>query len=133
VALGAPGVGARWTTPTGELVRMNPLALYRVGGELELYAEVYGAAAGTPLSVSLDVTRQGGRGFLGLFGGKRSLSIRGEEMAQGPASAIRRTVSLAGLPAGEYRLALRVQDAAGRVVERRRSFRLVTRPATASP
>lgn len=130
VALGAPGVGARWTAPSGDVVRMNPLALYRVGGDLELYAEVYGTAAGTPLSVSLDVTRRGGRGFLGLFGGRRSIVIRGEEASQGPASPIRRTVSLAGLPAGDYRLALRVQDDRGQVVERRRSFRLVERPAT---
>ena len=133
VALGAPGVGARWQPAGGEPVRMNPLALYRVGGELELYAEVYGVATGAPLTVSLDVTRQGRRGFLGLFGGKRSLSIRGEEEAQGPASPIRRTVSLAGLPAGDYRLVLRVQDARGQVVERRQDFRLVERPAEGSP
>ena len=133
VALGAPGVGARWTPPAGEPVRMNPLALYRVGGTLELYAEVYGVAAGAPLSVTLDVTRQGKRGLFGLFGGKRSLTIRSNEAAEGPASVIRRSVSLAGLPEGEYRLALRVQDATGTVVERRRSFRLVKRPAVGSP
>ena len=48
-------------------------------------------------------------------------------------SPIRRSVSLAGLPAGEYRLALRVRDARGEVVERRRVFRLVDRPGTGSP
>jgi hypothetical protein len=133
VALGAPGVGARWTPPAGEVVRMNPLALYRVGGILELYAEVYGVAAGAPLSVTLDVTRQGRRGLFGLFGGKRSLTIQGDEVAEGPGSRIRRSVSLAGLPEGTYRLALRVRDATGTTVERRRSFRLVARPGVGSP
>jgi GWxTD domain-containing protein len=133
VALGAPGVGARWTTPAGEVVRMNPLGLYRVGGTLDLYAEVYGVAPGAPLAVTLHVTRQGKRGLFGLFGGKRSLTIRSEETAEGPGSVIRRSVSLAGLPAGDYRLSLRVQDATGRVVERRRGFRLVERPGVGSP
>jgi len=133
LALGAPGVGARWTPPAGEPVRMNPLAMYRVGGTLELYAEVYGAATGAPLSVTLEVARRGGGGLFGLFGGKRSLTIRGEELSQGPASPIRRSVSLAGLPGGEYRLTLRVQDATGTVVERRSAFRMVERPGVGSP
>lgn len=133
LALGAPGVGARWTPPVGDPVRMNPLALYRVGGTLELYAEVYGVAVGAPLTVTLDVTRRGRGGLFGLFGGKRSLTIRGEESAEGPVSAIRRSVSLAGLPGGDYRLSLRVQDATGKVVERRRGFRLVQRPGAGSP
>jgi len=126
-------VGARWTPPAGEPVRMNPLAMYRVGGTLELYAEVYGAATGAPLSVTLEVARRGGGGLFGLFGGKRSLTIRGEELSQGPASPIRRSVSLAGLPGGEYRLTLRVQDATGTVVERRSAFRMVERPGVGSP
>jgi GWxTD domain-containing protein len=133
VALGAPGVGARWIGPDGDVVRMNPLALYRVGGELELYAEVYGAAAGAPLEISLDVTQRGKRGFLGLFGKPRSLSVRSEETATGAASPVKRTVSLAGLPEGTYRLVLRVRDARGDVVERARGFRLVKRPGVGSP
>jgi hypothetical protein len=54
-------------------------------------------------------------------------------VAEGPGSVIRRSVSLAGLPEGTYRLALRVRDATGTTVERRRSFRLVARPGVGSP
>jgi GWxTD domain-containing protein len=133
VALGAPGVGARWTPPAGEPVRMNPLALYRVGGTLDLYAEVYGVGVGAPLTVTLEVVRQGGGGLFGLFKGKRSLTIRGQEFSQGPGSPIRRSVSLAGLPGGDYRLTLRVEDATGTMVERRCGFRLVQRPGLGSP
>jgi GWxTD domain-containing protein len=127
VAAGGPGVGARWVTPAGELVHMNPLGAYRVGGLLELYAETYGAPAGAPLTVELDLTGGGRRGFLGLFGGKRTVTVRGEEPSRGPGTPIRRTVSLEGLPPGDYRLALRVRDATGTMAERRRTIRLLPR------
>jgi GWxTD domain-containing protein len=130
IALGGPGVGARWVTPAGELVHMNPLGAYREGALLELYAEVYGAAAGAPLTVELDVTGSGRRGFLGLFGGRRGITVRGQEQSRGPGSTIRRTVSLEGLPPGDYRLALRVRDATGAETERRRVIRVLPRASS---
>ena len=106
LALGAPGLSAEWTSRSGELVRLNPLGAWRSGTDLDLYAEVYGIESGAPFAVELTLTRQGGGGFLGLFGGgrKRSLTLTSSEVSRGPESPLRKTVTLTDLAPGQYRL-----------------------------
>jgi hypothetical protein len=57
--------------------------------------------------------------------------VKSDELALGPLSPIRKTLSLASLSPGNYVIALRVTDAAGTVVERQRS--ILVRPAAKSP
>lgn len=125
LALGGPGAGTRWVASDGDVVRINPLGTYRGDGVLELYAEAYGADGRGPLRVEVEVTREGGGGIFGLFRGRRSTSVSGTEQPAGPVTPIRRALSLAGLPPGNYRLSLRLRDASGGQVERTRAFRIV--------
>jgi hypothetical protein len=125
LALGGPDAGTRWLAADGEPVRMNPLGTYRADGTLELYAEAYGARPDGPMRLQVEVTREGGGGLFGLFRGRRSTSVSGTEQPTGPVTPIRRELSLAGLPPGNYRVSLRLSDASGRRLERARAFRIV--------
>ncbi len=129
LALGAAGVSAQWANTLGENVLINPLGAWRVGDDLELYAELYGAAPGAPLAVELVATRRkSGSGYVRIGPKGRSLTVKSEERARGPMSPIRKTVSLASLAPGNYVIALRVTDASGVTVERQRNI-LVRPPA----
>lgn len=131
LALGAQGGSAQWSNSLGEKVLINPLGAWRTGDELELYAEIYGAAAGAPLAVELVATRRkSGGGFVRIGTKGRSLTVKSDELARGPLSPIRKTLSLASLAPGNYVIALRVTDAAGITVERQRS--ILVRPAARS-
>ena len=111
---------------------INPLGAWRTGEDLELYAEVYGAAAGAPLAVELIATkRKSGSGYVKIGTKGRSLTVKSDELALGPMSPIRKTLSLASLAPGNYVIALRVTDATGTVVERQRN--ILVRPAMKSP
>ena len=110
----------------------NPLGAWRSGEEVELYAEVYGAEAGAPLAVEVIATkRKNGSGYVKIGTKGRSLTVKSDELALGPMSPIRKTLSLARLAPGNYVIALRVTDASGTVVERQRS--ILVRPAAKSP
>ena len=132
LALGATSGSAQWSNSLGEKVLINPLGAWRTGEDLELYAEVYGAAAGAPLAVELIATkRKSGTGYVKIGTKGRSLTVKSDELALGPMSPIRKTLSLASLAPGNYVIALRVTDATGTVVERQRN--ILVRPAMKSP
>jgi GWxTD domain-containing protein len=132
LALGTEGGSAQWLNSLGDKVLINPLGAWRTGEDLELYAEVYGATAGAPLAVELIATRRkSGSGYVRIGTKGRSLTVKSDELALGPLSPIRKTLSLASLSPGNYVIALRVTDAAGTVVERQRS--ILVRPAAKSP
>jgi len=136
LALGAEQGSAQWYNSLGEKVLINPLGAWRTGEELELYAEVYGAAAGAPLAIELVATRRkSGTGFVRIGKKGRSLTVKSDELARGPLSPIRKTLSLANLAPGNYVIALRVTDGAGTVVERQRSIlvRPPAKPLSGSP
>jgi hypothetical protein len=96
----------------GEKVLINPLGAWRTGEELELYAEVYGAAVGAPLAIELVATRRkSGDAYVKIGTKGRSLTVKSDELARGPLSPIRKTLSLASLAPGNYVIALRVTEA----------------------
>lgn len=131
LALGGEGLSARWSNSLGDTVLINPLGAWRTGSDLELYAEVYGAKAGAPLAVEVIATkRKSGEGFVRIGTKGRSLTVKSEELARGPVSPIRKTLSLASLSPGNYVIALRVTDASGTVVERQRG--ILVRPPSKS-
>jgi len=131
LALGAASGSAQWSNSLGEKVLINPLGAWRSGEEVELYAEVYGAEAGAPLAVEVIATkRKNGSGYVKIGTKGRSLTVKSDELALGPMSPIRKTLSLARLAPGNYVIALRVTDASGTVVERQRS--ILVRPAAKS-
>jgi len=131
LALGAASGSAQWSNSLGEKVLINPLGAWRSGDEVELYAELYGAEAGAPLAVEVIATkRKNGSGYVKIGTKGRSLTVKSDELALGPMSPIRKTLSLARLAPGNYVIALRVTDASGTVVERQRS--ILVRPAAKS-
>ena len=86
-----------------------------------------GNGIGAPIRTELTVTKEGGGGFLGLFGSKKpAIRLGFEEQSEGPATRIHRTVSLADLAPGRYRVDVVVRNAEGG--ERRSVTTLEVRP-----
>lgn len=123
LVLGAHEANLVWHRAPGDTVYFNPLGTWRKDRPMELYYEVYGLASGAPFRTELAVTRQGGGGLLGLFGGRRAaIRLTFEDVAQGPFTAFRRTLSLEKLSAGKYWVDLVVTDSAGRERRSRAGF-----------
>jgi hypothetical protein len=81
---------------------------------MELYYEIYGLPRGAPVKTEVLVTKEGGGGFLGLFGGhKPAIRLAFQEQADGLQSRFRRTVSLQGLSPGRYWIEVQAADATG--------------------
>ena len=89
---------------------LNTRGAYPVGGELQLWFEVYGLAAGTPFRSRFELTPIAG-------GAKGRAVVSAQEVSDGPVTALRRTLGLADLAPGTYRLAVTVE--AGAAVARR--------------
>ncbi|HET9133946.1 MAG TPA: hypothetical protein VFN90_06565, partial [Gemmatimonadales bacterium] len=94
----------------GGMFPLNTRGAYPVGGELQLWFEVYGLAAGTPFRSRFELTPIAG-------GAKGRAVVSAQEVSDGPVTALRRTLGLADLAPGTYRLAVTVE--AGAAVARR--------------
>ncbi|MBK8004495.1 MAG: GWxTD domain-containing protein [Gemmatimonadetes bacterium] len=127
LVLGSREANLSWRPVPGDTVWFNPLSRFARKNDLEVYYEVYGVAAGAPIRTELTVTKEGGGGFLGLFGSRKpAIRLGFEEQSEGPATRIHRTVSLADLAPGRYRVDVVVRNPEGG--ERRSVTSLEVRP-----
>ncbi len=123
LVLGAHEANLSWQRSPTDTVYFNPLGTWHKSRPMELYYEVYGLEAGAPFKTELVVTRQGGGGVLGLFGGRRAaIRLSFQDIAQGSFTSFRRPLSLEKLSAGTYWVALVVPDSAGRERRSRAGF-----------
>jgi len=103
-----------WLPAPGDTVWFNPLGRFRRAAEMELYYEVYGAPAGAGLKTEVAVTKEGGGGFLGLFGSKKpAIHLGFEDQSEGTESRFHRTLSLERLSTGRYHLDVSVTNPDG--------------------
>jgi hypothetical protein len=109
-------------------VWFNPLGRYRRAAPMELYYEVYGLETGAPFRTEILITKQGGGGFLGIFGSRKpAIRLGFEDHAQGTATHIGRSVALDRLSPGRYWIAVEVKDAAGNTRTSRAGFEVIDR------
>ena len=126
LVLGRESLGLSWSAGDGEPVPLNPLGGFPRGEPLALYYEVYGLADGLATADLVLWRAEPGDTAGPRDGDRRALRLRFEERGAGRVTRVRRTVDLAGLAPGDYRLRLAVRDGAG--AEAARSARLrVTR------
>ncbi len=116
VVTGLTGSPESWLA-SGEAFPLNTLGAWRLGSNVELYYEVRGLRSGDPYTSTLQVLPADRRA-------KGSVSVRAQEEAAGPLTAVRRTLGLARLPAGTYRLVVTI-EAGGQTVKREQEIVVV--------
>jgi len=123
VILGAREINLFWRPTPEDTVWFNPLERYRRAEEMELYYEVYGLPEGTVVKTEVVVTKEGGGGFLGIFGSRKpAIRLAFEDQSAGPETRFRRSVSLDRLSEGSYWIEVIARDPSGQVRRSRASF-----------
>lgn len=123
LVVGTREANLQWRPTARDTVWFNPLRRYRKAAPLELYYEVYGLPEGAPFTTEVFITRQGGGGFLGLFGSRKpAIRLAFEDQSQGLRTQLQRSVSLERLSPGKYDLEVAVKDATGAVRRSRAGF-----------
>jgi len=126
LVVGAREANLTWRPVPGDTVYFNPLSRFRRHGDMELYYEIYGLPLGASFRTEVLVTKQGGGGFLGLFGGKKpSLRLGFEEKVDAAVTRVHRSVALERLSPGRYWLEVVVRDAPGAERRSRAVFEVV--------
>lgn len=114
-----------------DTVAVNPLDRFTVGGEAQIYYEVYGLTAGTPYHTEIRLEKSGGGSIFGairrLFGGGHPpVLLAFDATSDGVASRVHRVVALRDTPTGVYLLTVRITDpVTQRVVTRTHHFEVV--------
>jgi GWxTD domain-containing protein len=123
LVLGAREKSLTWRPTPTDTVWFNPLGRYNKTAAMELYYEVYGLVMGAPIETQVLVTKQGGGGFLGIFGSRKPvIRLAFQDQAEGPVTRFRRSVSLERLSAGRYWIEVVTRDAEGEIRRNRSSF-----------
>lgn len=100
VVLGREGSGTAWRSGNA-VVALNPLGAFTEKGQAELYYQVTGQAPGTSYQTTLEF-------FDASSPEKSALTLRFEENADASFREVHRTVGLANLKPGQYRLKVTV-------------------------
>jgi hypothetical protein len=96
-----------WHT-NGQALPLNPLNAWPEHGRLTLFYQLGGLRPGSSYRTAIEFLQKD----------QVRLAVRFEEDAAGPRQAVQRTIALADLKRGDYRLVVTVSDAAGGTVRR---------------
>ncbi len=123
--IGSREANLTWRPAPGDTIFFNPLHRYRRSTEMEMYYEVYGVPTGAPMKTEVLVTRQGGGGFLGLFGSRKpAIKLGFQDVSDGPMTRVRRSLALDRLNPGKYTMEVVVTDPNGSVRRSRAEFEI---------
>ncbi len=123
IVLGAREANLTWRPSPEDTVWFNPLGRFRQANAMEVYYEVYGLTAGEQVHTELLITKQGGGGFLGLFGSRKpAIRLAFDEAAEARVTRVHRTVSLEKLDTGRYWIEAVVKDPDGSERKSRTGF-----------
>ena len=126
VVLGSRATNVTWRPAPADTVWVIPLRRSSRTAPMQLYYEVYGLPAGAPFTTEVRVVKQGGGGFLGLFGSRKpAIRLGFQDQAEGPATRLSRAVTLDRLSPGKYELLLIVKDATGETRQSRAGFEVI--------
>ena len=117
--LAPAGSAVPWVTPAGDSAFFSPWPDPRRGETVELTAAVRGTIPGDTLALTLSVQPRG-RSLLSRLFGRRPLGIQigWSEVARATAIGTHRTLDLAALDPGRYRVRLTIRTERGKAVER---------------
>jgi GWxTD domain-containing protein len=128
LVLGSRTTNLMWKRTPEDTVVFNPLRTFKRNEDLELYYEVEGLSSGTPYTVRIAASKEGGgRGlFRKIFGGgSAAISLKFEEQANFPIASSHRSLKLDRLKPGNYVLEVTIEDAGGRKDRRVQGFKVV--------
>ncbi len=109
IVLGRRGDGPVWVGG-GDSIPVSAVAAYPQGSSLDLYFEVHGIVSGTRYRTRIEVTREGGRGVLGFFRGRRApVSLSYDGVSEVAPTHVTQTVNVGPLSPGRYQLAVEVE------------------------
>lgn len=117
LVVGREGSVPQWDPGTGPMP-LNPFNAWPTGGNVELWFELRGLAAGDDYRATFEVEP--------LARGRRGVRLEARDRASGPITAVRRTIQLRDVEPGEYRLRVTV-IADGQTVTRERTLTVVER------
>ncbi len=103
LVLGAAN-GLSWTAPDGNAFPLGVLAAWRVGSTADLYYEVRGVKAGDEYRTVVTVTDPDAKGL-------PAIQVEANDRAATPTTAARKSIGLAQLKPGTYRLTVTVTHA----------------------
>ena len=127
LVLGAERINLVWRPRETDTVYFNPLRTFLAGDPMQVYYEVRGLAPGVKYTTQVVVKKGSGRGaFRKMFeGGGKALSLKFEDRATGPETAVQRTLALSRLRPGTYVLGVAITDERGRTGWREAEFQVV--------
>lgn len=125
LVLGARNARLSWRPTPTDTVYFNPVGVFRRTEPMELYYEIGGLERGQSVTTTLGVRKgEGGKGFLGLFGGSDQLSLKFEEQSPGGRWRIGRSIAIDKLKPGDYTLEVTIVAPDGTKDARRQQFRV---------
>jgi hypothetical protein len=118
--LGRHGRSLPWAVTPADTAWLDAGGVYAPGDTVSVYAEVRGAARGRPLTATLELARRR-KGLGRIFGTWRTVVTLREPIEAGPnrLTTVQRSIDLADLEPGSYRLTLTVDDGRTRVIRQR--------------
>ncbi|HET8648937.1 MAG TPA: hypothetical protein VFL95_02765, partial [Gemmatimonadales bacterium] len=112
IILGRPGSGLTWTPPGGAPVPLNPLNAFPPGGTVALYYQVSGLAPGARYRTDVSLAPADDPK------GRAVVTLSFTDRAASRWTEVRRTVGLAQLKPGHYRLTVKVAGPNGETATR---------------
>lgn len=119
IALGTRSKGVEWVSAPGDTAVFNPRATFDPADQVELYFEAYGLETTQPVRTEVRIAQ-----------GKRdALRLSYEQPVSGTPLRVRRSLDIANVKPGKYRLEVRVVTQSGEEATTAREIEVKRRPA----
>jgi len=119
IALGTRSKGVEWVSAPGDTAVFNPRATFDPADQVELYFEAYGLETTQPVRTEVRIAQ-----------GKRdALRLSYEQPVSGTPLRVRRSLDIANVKPGKYRLEVRVVTQSGEEATTAREIDVKRRPA----
>lgn len=119
IALGTRSKGVEWVSAPGDTAVFNPGATFDPADQVELYFEAYGLETTQPVRTEVRIAQ-----------GKRdALRLSYEQPVSGTPLRVRRSLDIANVKPGKYRLEVRVVTQSGEEATTAREIEVKRRPA----
>jgi len=119
IALGTRSKGVEWVSAPGDTAVFNPSATFDPADQVELYFEAYGLETTQPVRTEVRIAQ-----------GKRdALRLSYEQPVSGTPLRVRRSLDIANVKPGKYRLEVRVVTQSGEEATTTREIEVKRRTA----
>ena len=119
IALGTRSKGVEWVSAPGDTAVFNPSATFDPADQVELYFEAYGLETTQPVRTEVRIAQ----------GGRDALRLSYEQPVSGTPLRVRRSLDIANVKPGKYRLEVRVVTQSGEEATTTREIEVKRRTA----